>query len=327
MHRRAAPAQAPAGGVHGRVGLGQVVAGVRHAVRRGTAPLRRVAVVVRAPVPGPDGEAQVRAAARPVADDRDRAEVGVVEPALDGGHGHRDLRLPARALRPRGRAALPPVRRRGHRALGGRDRRGAADAAAAHQGGADGAQGGEPQGRVPRGVRGGAQGRLRARAHQRPDPAARRRHRARQEEEAHHRDRDRPRDDRSVGSRAPDRLGRGGGEGGRRLDPGRRRRRGARARLQRGARLPELRRRPARAVAAVVLVQQPARHVRRLQRPGLEPGGRPRSHRPQPGSARSATARSSRGATAPGATTAGPPTSPPPCRASSASRSTSRGRA
>ena len=40
----------------------------------------------------------------------------VVEPALDGRHDHRDLRLPARALRARRRAALPPVRRPGRRA-------------------------------------------------------------------------------------------------------------------------------------------------------------------------------------------------------------------
>src|SRR5215813_4123795 len=46
---------------------------------------------------------------------------------------------------------------------------------------ADGPEGGQPQGRVPRGVRGGAQGGLRARAHQRPHPAARGRHRAGQE--------------------------------------------------------------------------------------------------------------------------------------------------
>ena len=55
--RRAAHPQAPARGVHRRLRLGQVVAGVRHALRRGAAPLRRVAVGVRAAVPGPDGEA------------------------------------------------------------------------------------------------------------------------------------------------------------------------------------------------------------------------------------------------------------------------------
>ena len=47
--------------VHRRLGLGQVVARLRHALRRGPAPLRRVAVRVRAAVPRPDGEAEVRA--------------------------------------------------------------------------------------------------------------------------------------------------------------------------------------------------------------------------------------------------------------------------
>ena len=61
-----------------------------------------------------------------------------------------------------------------------------------------------------------------------------------------------------------------------------RRGRGARARLQRGPRLPACGDRPARADAAVVLVQLPARHVRRLQRPRLEPGGRPRAGGPRP---------------------------------------------
>ena len=69
---------------------------------------------------------------------------------------------------------------------------------------------------------------------------------------------------------------------GRRLGAGRRRGGGARARLQRGARLsrvaasgcPEL-------SPQIVLVQQPARHVRRLQRPRLEPGDRCRPHRPR----------------------------------------------
>ena len=69
----------------------------------------------------------------PVADHRHRAEVGVVEPALDRRDGDRDLRLPAGALRARGRAALPPVRGRGGRPLGGRDRRRAVDPAAEDQ--------------------------------------------------------------------------------------------------------------------------------------------------------------------------------------------------
>ena len=59
--------QAPAGRGHRRVGLGQVVPGLRHPLRRGPAPLRRVAVGLRPPVPRPDGQAQVRAHPRPVA--------------------------------------------------------------------------------------------------------------------------------------------------------------------------------------------------------------------------------------------------------------------
>ena len=45
-----------------------------------------------------------------VAGHLDRAEVGVQEPPLDGGHGHRDPRLPAPALRLDRRAALPELR-------------------------------------------------------------------------------------------------------------------------------------------------------------------------------------------------------------------------
>ena len=281
-HRSPADPEAAAGRLHGGVRIGKIVAGVRHAVRRRATAVRRIAVVVRAPVSGPDGKAEVRTAARAVAHHRHRTEVGVVEPAVDGRDGDRDLRLPARPVRARRRAALSSVRRRGDRPVGGRNRHRADDVAAEDQGGPDGAQGGQPQGRVPRGVRGGAQGRVRARAHQRPHPAPGGRDRSRQEEEAHHRDRDRPRDHRSRGTRAHHRFGRDRRQGGRRIDCRRGGGRGARTRLQRGARLPELRRRIAGAVAAVVFVQQPAGHVRRLQRAGRQPGDRRRSDRPQP---------------------------------------------
>ena len=60
--------------ITGPVGLGQVVARLRHALRRGPAPLRRVALGVRAPVPAADGEARRRPDRGPVAGDRDRAE-------------------------------------------------------------------------------------------------------------------------------------------------------------------------------------------------------------------------------------------------------------
>src|SRR5437868_12691376 len=47
----------PPGGHHGPLGIRQVLARVRHAVRRGPAPLRRIALRVRAPVPAAHGEA------------------------------------------------------------------------------------------------------------------------------------------------------------------------------------------------------------------------------------------------------------------------------
>ena len=91
----------------GPVGLGQVVARLRHDLRRGPAPLRRVAVGVRAAVPRPDGQARRRLHRGPVAGDLDRPEVGVAQPALHRRHDHRDLRLPAAAVRAHRRPALP----------------------------------------------------------------------------------------------------------------------------------------------------------------------------------------------------------------------------
>ena len=110
QQRRPRAAARPADRVHRPVGLGQVVARVRHDLRRGPAPLRRVAVGVRPAVPRPDGQARRRLHRGPVAGDLDRPEVGVAQPALDRRHDHRDLRLPAPALRPHRRAALPELR-------------------------------------------------------------------------------------------------------------------------------------------------------------------------------------------------------------------------
>ena len=97
--RRPRAAARSADRVHRAVGLGQVVARVRHDLRRGPAPLRRVAVGVRPAVPRADGQARRRLHRGPVAGDLDRPEVGVAQPALDRRHDHRDLRLPAPALR------------------------------------------------------------------------------------------------------------------------------------------------------------------------------------------------------------------------------------
>ena len=150
-HRRRHPA-AQARGHHRPVRLGQVVARLRHDLRRGAAALRRVAVGVRPAVPRADGEAGRRSDRRALAGDLDRAEDHRVEPALDGRHGHRDLRLPAAAVRQHRRAALPELRQgdrqpvaRAHRRHGD-----ALPAGRAHQRArADRAR---PQGRVQEGA-------------------------------------------------------------------------------------------------------------------------------------------------------------------------------
>ena len=92
------PAARRAGRHHRAVGLGQVVARLRHDLRRGPAPLRRVADRLRAPVPRPDGQARRGLDRGPVAGHLDRPEDDLAQPALDGRHGHRDLRLPAPAV-------------------------------------------------------------------------------------------------------------------------------------------------------------------------------------------------------------------------------------
>ena len=83
---------------------------LRHDLRRGPAPLRREPLRVRAPVPADDGEARRRLDRRALAGDLDRPEDDLAQPALDGRHRHRDLRLPAPALRARRPAALPGLR-------------------------------------------------------------------------------------------------------------------------------------------------------------------------------------------------------------------------
>ncbi len=98
----------------------------------GPAPLRRVALGLRPPVPEPGREARRRLDRGAVAGDLDRAEVGVAQPALDGGHGHRDPRLPAAALRLDRPPALSRVRQADPAADGAADGRPHPGAARGH---------------------------------------------------------------------------------------------------------------------------------------------------------------------------------------------------
>ena len=121
--RQPRAAAQPAGGDHRAFGLGQELVRVRYALRRRPAALRRVALGLRAPVPRAHGEARSRSHRGALARDRHRAEGGEPQPALDGGHGHRDPRLPAPALRARRHALLPRAPARARSADGGRNGR------------------------------------------------------------------------------------------------------------------------------------------------------------------------------------------------------------
>ena len=286
-----------AGRHHRPLGLGQVVAGVRHDLRRGPAPLRRVAERLRPPVPGADGQAGRGLDRGPVAGDLDRPEDDVAQPAVDGRHGHRDLRLPAPAVGADRQAALLQLRPPDRRAVGGADHRpdhGLRGGHAVHGPGADRAR---PQGRVPRPARAPALRGLHAREGRRRAAAARGGHRPRQEVQA-----------RRVGGRGPADHAAGhpqaaGGLGG---DRGRAGRRDARRRARRrtgevetdvlGAlRLPALRDLDAGARAALVLLQLAARRLPALHRPRLADGDRPGPRRAGPARCRSPRARSCRG--------------------------------
>ncbi len=130
-HRRPVAAELPR--LHHRaVRLGQVLARVRHDLRRGAAPLRREPLRLRAPVPADDGEARRRLHRRPLAGDLDRPEDDLAQPALDRRDGDRDLRLPAPAVRARRSPALPGLRPPDRRAEPRPDRR--ADPGAARRG-------------------------------------------------------------------------------------------------------------------------------------------------------------------------------------------------
>ena len=268
-----------AGGHHGPVRLGQVVAGVRHDLRRGPAPLRRVAERLRAPVPGADGQAGRGLDRGAVAGDLDRPEDHVAQPAVDGRHGHGDLRLPAPAVGADRQAALLQLRAADRRAVGGADHRpdhGHGGGHALHGHGADRPR---AQGRVRQAAAGAALRGLHAREGGRRAAPARGGDRPRQEVQARH-----------LGGRGPagDAAGSAQAAGGLAWRPrsrwrtgssrwrrcrGRASRRGPH--VLRAVRLPALRDLDARARAALVLVQRAARRLPALHGPGLDDGDRP----------------------------------------------------
>ena len=167
---------------------------------------------------GPDGQARRRLDRGPVAGDLDRPEDDVAQPAVDGRHGHRDLRLPAPAVGAHRPSALPHLRQADRRAVRRADHRpghGARGGHALHGAGAGRAR---AQGRVRQGPRGAARRGLLAGQGRRRAADARGRDRARQEVQARHLDRRRPPRHARRPAQAPGRLDRDGGRAGRRHD-------------------------------------------------------------------------------------------------------------
>ena len=144
---------------------------------------------------------------RASAGDLDRAEDDLQEPAVDRRHRHRDLRLSARAVRPRRHPALSQLRPGDLRADRTADGRSRADAAGRHAAADPGAGDPRTQGRIQEALLRPAASRLLPRARERLDPRPRRRDRPRPQAQAHDRGRrrspHRPRQPRPPPRRLP----------------------------------------------------------------------------------------------------------------------------
>ncbi len=284
--------------VHGAVGLGQVLARLRHDLCRRPAPLRGEPVGLRAAISRDDAEAGRRPHRRPVARHLHRAEDDVEEPALDRRHRHRDLRLPAPAVCARRRALFArnrPADREPDRVADGRPRAGAARGHAHLPAGPHRAR---AEGRVQEGARRVPEKGLPARQGRRRVLRDRGRAQARQEVQARHRRgggsaRDPGRHRNAARGQLRDRARAVGRHRGRRArrqaaarirDQGRQQveERYARARHLFGAlRLPRVGLHHRRDRAAPVLVQRPGRRLPHLRRArhGIAVRARPRRAR------------------------------------------------
>ena len=257
--------------ITGPFGIRQVVAGVRHDLRRGAAAVRRVAVGVRAAVPGADGQARRRLDRGALAGDLDRPEDDLAQPALDGRDRDRDLRLPAAAVGADRAAALPHLRAADQRPVGRADHRpgdGAGRGDAVHGAGADRPR---AQGRVRQAARGAADRGVHAGEDRRRAGPAGGAAGARQALQARHRDRRRPARHEERSAQAAGRLDRDGGGAGRRSGgdrdgPARRLREGRDADLQREVRVPGPRAVAGRARATDLQLQLAARRLSSLHR-------------------------------------------------------------
>ena len=149
-------------------------------------------VGVRPPVPGPDGEAGRRPDRRPQPGHLHRPEGQQPQPAVDGRHGDRDLRLPAPAVRPRRPSPLPDLRPRGRSPERQPDRGAHPGPARRHAAAGPGSARQGPQDGGRPGLRGGPPAGLRARPGGPRAARPRRRADAGQVQAPHHRGGRRP---------------------------------------------------------------------------------------------------------------------------------------
>ncbi|MBW2295920.1 MAG: peptidylprolyl isomerase, partial [Deltaproteobacteria bacterium] len=278
------PAQC-ARGHHGTLGLGQIVSRIRHPLRRGPAPLRRVALRLRAPVSRPDGQTGRRLGRWAVARDLDRTARRQQEPAFDRRHHHGDRRLSPAALRAGRRTPLPRVRKPDRGPDSQRNGRAHHRPRAGHPGAIARPGDPGPQGRVQEGARRVPPQGLRARSDRRRDARSLRRDQARAHESARHRHRGRPRDRQGEHRAQARRVDRGRAQTRRRHAEAADRSRG-RTRGRRVAAVPEPRLRgmspngacPACSGLGVVEVFSPERIIpdpsRSLSRGAIEPWSR-----------------------------------------------------
>ena len=266
---------------HRALRLREVEPCLRHDLRRGPAPLRRVALGLRAAVPPDDGEAGRRLHRRPQPGDLDRPEDHLAQPALHRRHRHGDLRLPPPAVRAHRPPPLPDLRQADRRTEPGSDRRPDPPAPAGDEVHCQRPGRPRPQGRVQGRLRGVAPGRLHAREGRRRAPSARGPAGAGQEVQAHDRGRCRPADHEGGPPDASRAVGgdRGGAGGRARHDRRGRRRVDA---LQREVRVSRPRRLSARAAAAHLLLQLAAWSLSALHRARGAAGDRPGSRRSGP---------------------------------------------
>ena len=93
--------------------LGKKFAGIRHDLCRGAAPLCRVTLSIRAPVSRTDGKTRCRLDRWTLTGCIDRSKGYFAQPAFDGRHGDRGLRLSTPAVRSNWHPALHGLRTRG----------------------------------------------------------------------------------------------------------------------------------------------------------------------------------------------------------------------